>query len=777
MESAVISPSLWISSKSFQGLTGTSRAAVVKLLAKCFDGGTWNGTALQVRKNGRAYEVHAASLPLPLYTKLRDQNPDLFKPAEPQVVELPVNPDVDMDRVAMLTRNWRLAEWKAELIAPALAYPPRSRPRKAVLERIAAQEHIRPTDGKPVRFTLRLLQSYCLDFEEGGVEGLMRKARTLETEHRHLINKKWDEACPLPEFEKRRIAQEVEQHIRNLWVSGATSRDKVRQFASANLYELCHAAGWTEATLQQCDVGQYIVERNQDCRVVAIKHKDAKRHFDKYKPRVARSRETFKPGEAIVGDVHPVDVLLMRPDGSEYTARMIAWYDLGTNRFFYTLLHPGPRQSVTQADVARSFFEMCQAWGVPSLLYLDNGSEYKWDEMMDAFTTFSLMVKQLRVRIESIEALQAQFAAEAVPPEDDAPMLPSLDTSEDHKALVRAKPYNAPAKPIEGAFSALEKVLAMVPGYIGGDRMAKRLSRVGRRPDVYPGDRDAFDASFADAVSTYHNTPQRGFLKGMSPNEKAAAMEGHVKTFAPEIVFRMAFAEELRPKVQTGGIVVDGRWYYDDALIPSATRRVLVRYAKWAPDAVILVRERPAQGEAKYVLVRERPVYSMFDPAGAVESSRRESVQNRNYRELRKGTKQLDLLDEMQRYNRVHHGLLVTQTRAGRELVTQQIGMTSDLAALQGQLSAPNPNPVERLGAGDLMDSKGVIHKPPTLEEIQKEREAERAAKANRNRILDAKPVETTQPARRFSAVSDDAMEESRKVREAAERKRRLNGG
>jgi hypothetical protein len=75
------------------------------------------------------------------------------------------------------------------------------------------------------------------------------------------------------------------------------------------------------------------------------------------------------------------------------------------------------------------------------------------------------------------------------------------------------------------------------------------------------------------------------------------------------------------------------------------------------------------------------------------------------------------------------------------------------------------------------MDGKGVIHKPPTLEEIQKEREAERASKAKKNLILDAKPVETTQPARRMSVVPDDAMEESRKVREAAERKRRLNGG
>lgn len=782
---------MWIGAEQFQALAGVKKSAACYALKKCCEAeaATWRGVHLKVRQiagvggaSGRSYQVHAASLPLPLYTKFRDQNPDLFKPAQLPATTKTVTPDVDLSRVSLLVNHRHEAEWKAEIIAPALAYRAKTPARSMVLQQLAEKDFIRPTDGKPVKFSLAKLRQFCTAFELGGIEALVRKQRAREAEHRHLINRKWEKACPLAQPVKTRIAEAVEQYVVDLWGNGAPSRDKVRHMASAKLFELCREAGWADATLQACDVGQYLVERNQGARDLATRHRDAKHFADKHKPRVARTREGFAPGEAIVADVHPVDVLLLRPDGSTYTARMIAWYDLGTNRFFYTLLHPGPRQSVTQADIARSFFELCQAWGVPRKLYMDNGSEYKWEEMMDAFRLFTVLVKEMEAKIESLEALEAHFAAEDAGEAlvGDESLSQGVAVTSGEGAIVRAKPYNASAKPVEGAFSALEKLLSMLPGYIGGDRMNKRLAKVGKQPDAYPGDAEAFNLAFAAAVETYHNTPQRGFLGGLTPNQKAESIpEGYTVTFAPEIVFRVAFAEERTPKVHSGGIQLDGRWYYDDALIPYATRKVTVRFAKWAPNAVILVRERALPGVSQYALIRERPVFGMFDPAGAVESSRREGVQNRHFRALKKRVGQLDMLEEMQRYNRVHQHLADERQAEGGHAVSKvrQIGMNDEMQALQRQLGEPNPNPALDVGAGDILASNGVVSRVPTLEEIQKEREAERSAKAQKNLILDAKPVETTQPARRMSVVPDDALEESRKVREAAERKRRLNGG
>lgn len=723
----------WIPVRVFCALAEISRVSASEALRRCSDGGTWNGTALQVRKNGRAYEVHAASLPLPLYTKFRDQSPDLFKPAQLPATTRTVTPDVDLSRISLLVKHRHEAEWKAEIIAPALKWPWKTPARAAVLRQLAEKDYIRPTDGKPVSFSPKTLGKFCSDFEMGGIDALVREPRAKEEEHRYLINKKWEKACPLELPVKTRIAEAVEQYVVDLWGNGAPSRDKVRHMASAKLFTLCREAGWADATLKACDVGQYVVERNQGYRDLAIRHRDAKRFSDKHKPRVARTREGLAPGEAIVADVHPVDVLLLRPDGNTYTTKMIAWYDLGTNRFFYTLLHLEPRKSVTQADIARSFFELCQAWGVPRKLYMDNGSEYKWAEMMDAFRAFVVLVKEMEVRMESLEALEARFTAEDAgesPVGDDVPSQDAAVTSA-NSAIVRAKPYNAAAKPVEGAFSALEKILSMLPGHIGGDRMNKKLAKVGKQPDPYPGDAEAFNLAFDEAVQSYHNTPQRGFLGGLTPNQKAEIVpEGYTVTFAPEVVFRVAFAEERTPKVQTSGIQINGRWYYDDALIPYVTNKVTVRFAKWAPSAVILVRDHPLPGVGQYTVIHERRVFGMFDPAGAVESSRREGVQNRNFRALKQRVGKMDMLEEMQRYNRVHQHLADERQAEGGHAApkVRQIGMNDEMKALQGQLEIQNPNPVELLGAGEIIDGKGDVHRLPSREEVLNENEALRQA-------------------------------------------------
>lgn len=763
---------MWLGYASFAAIAEIAPRNARRALSRAFEGLEWNGTALQVRKNGRAYEVHAASLPLALYTKFRDQNPALFQPAQLPATTKTVNPDVDLSRVSLMVNHRREAEWKAELIEPALRWRAGSRARVAVLRQLADKTHIRPTDGKPVTFSADTLRKFCTEFEDGGVEALTRKPRAREAAHRHLVNRKWDDACPLDISDKTRIAQAVEQYVIDLWANGAPSRDKVRNMASARLFELCREAGWAEASLTLCDVGQYIVERNQDVRDLAIRSKDAKRFSDKYKPRVARTREGFAPGEAIVADVHPVDILLQRDDGSTYTPRMIAWYDLGTNRFFYSLLHPGPRQSVTQADIARSFFELCQAWGMPRKLYMDNGSEYKWDEMMDAFRLFAVMVQEMEVRIESFEALEARFAAEDAGDEVREDETPGQETSATSggEAIVRAKPYNAAAKPVEGAFSALEKVLSMLPGHIGGDRMNKRLSKVGKQPDTYSGDAEAFSRDFAGAVESYHNTSQRGFLRGLTPNQKAEIIpEGHTVTFAPEIVFRAAFAEERTPKVHSGGIQLDGRWYYDDALIPYATRKVTVRFAKWAPDAVILVRDRPLPGVSQYALIRERKVFGMFDPAGAVEASRREGVQSRHYRALKRRVGKLDMAEELHSYNRVHQRIADERQAEGGHAApkVRQIGMNDDMRALQGQLEIQNPNPVELLGAGEIIDKEGDIHRLPSREEVLKEKEEQRQAQPKPVPIkCEIGPRKERNLVRESTlAIADKALEEARQRR------------
>jgi len=334
---------------------------------------------------------------------------------------------------------------------------------------------------------------------------------------------------------------------------------------------------------------------------------------------------------------------------------MIAWYDLATNRCFYTLLHPEPGRSVTQADVTRSFVDLCMAWGVPSKLYIDNGPEYIGAELVDGFDALKGIGYELELKLNEIAALEAKWAAGL----DEAQ---TIDADQqggtgDGRALIRAKPYNAAAKPVEGAFSAKEKVLSMLPGYIGGDRMNKHVGKVGREPDPYPGTAEAFDRDFAEAMAFFHNLPQRGHLGGVSPNERYEAMREQARVTRAEMpVFLLAFSVERQLKVRTQGVQLGakegGKWYMADALVPLIGTRQTFRIAKWRPEAIILVRR--INGKWAYDVIHERRAFGFFDPEGAKEAARLNALRKSHIRYLRGTAPNVDLQSAERRPARVN---------------------------------------------------------------------------------------------------------------------------
>ncbi len=768
-EKRVVEAVSWIGAQRFAELAGCSVRAAQKALKNAVAGKTWNGFSLRAREVGRSLELDARTLPAHLYEKFYEGNRDVVSLAT-------VSPDAKdflqtqrAVNVELRTKQYQVAKWHAEIIEPALAFARGTRGRGEALRALAEKTHIRPTDGRPMRFTEATLREFCARFEDGGVHALMRKPRRQEDQPRCRVNRRWDAECPLPEPVKSRLAEEIEDYVRGLWAAGAPSRSKVRMMASAELSKRCREAGWEEATPQRCDVGQYLVERCQDVRRVAVYHRDAKRFDDSFRPRIQRERSNFAPGDVIVGDVHPVDVYLKRQDGSTYTPRMIAWYDLATNRTFWTLLHCEPNRSVTQADVTQSFVEMCMAWGIPRKLYLDNGSEYKWDTMVRGFETLAALGADLDVRIERAEALASKWEREGTE-EDSGEVAESIEhLANPGRAIVRARPYNAAAKPIEGAFSAKEKVLAMLPGYIGGDRMRKRVAKVGGPAHTYEGTPEEFDRDFADAMAFFHSIPQRGHLKGMSPDEAFAAMGSEsTATFADPVVFVIAFSEEKTLKVRTQGVQLGaregGRWYYGDELIPLIGTRQRFRIAKWSPEQIVLVRTGSA-GEY-YTAIHEARAFGFFDQEGAREANRREGIAKRHIREMKKAVPAIELQQAMrtvvEEARRVSPELLPAQPQNVR-----RISLTPELQALSEQLDGDNPNPQVKLGPGEFRDKDGVVHRLPSRGEIlQEEADAETPV-----RLFPDYKVERPEPKPKspFDAeeIGRKALEEIRRKKQA----------
>ena len=267
-------------------------------------------------------------------------------------------------------------------------------------------------------------------------------------------------------------------------------------------------------------------------------------HFDKYRPRVKRDSSLLRPMQLVVGDVHSIDIVVTRPDGTTATPRLIAWYDGATHRIFPTIILLDKGKGITRADVWASFAEMVvnedspgKGWGLPERLYLDNGSEYNGRKrrfgkgplggVIEGFHLLSSINLSMR---EFVGELWREFTAEPfdhphadTPDQEQSPAFEMLDSG-----VTRSQPYNAPGKlGIEGAFASLEKVLKMLPGHIGGDRMKKKTPKHGKEPPAW-GSAAEFEAAFTHALALWHNKPQAGDLKGKSPNQayQAAIDEG-----------------------------------------------------------------------------------------------------------------------------------------------------------------------------------------------------------------------------------------------------------
>lgn len=652
----------WLSSKELAALAGgPNRRNASDACKVCYEGGKWRGVALEVRKkNGKVYEISALSLPPDLYAKWLEAQPKPLTPvAEP--VQLPAVLENRHDKLAA-PESIEEAKWKRALIEPALAHPARSRERGSVIKDIAAREHTKPC-GKVVRIAARTLFQWIEQYERDGLQGLLRKRRN--DGPRVLITQKWDAVCPLADDIKGRIATAIDKYIASLWRSANPGWCNVANLAQSKLMELSGEAGWPDASLENCKLTRAAVEKHRKYGLVHTAEKDAKRLFDHYRPRISRDHSLLLPMQEVVGDVHPLDVLVMRDDGSIATPRLIAWYDVATHRLTGDLILLDTGSGVTQADVWASFARMVEKWGYPERLYLDNGREYNGrprrfakgalDGVMEGFNTLSGLVLAMR---EFTGALMTEFTAElrAIHDPDryldtpnleyDTPAAPELRGS----GVTRAQPYNAPGKTgIEGEFSALEKALAMLPiGYIGGNRMNKRTPKLGKQTAPWPS-MEKFEAAFEDILTYRQNQQQAGNLNGKSPNEalQAAQDADWQASRVPREALIYAMSETRDCMVHRGGVEVDGQRYEGDELIPLSKRKIKIRFAKWAPERIVYAPDLENPKEVAWI-ERVR-LFHPLDEAGAREAARRNGLLRKHIGRLKAETELIDTAAEISR--------------------------------------------------------------------------------------------------------------------------------
>ena len=514
-------------------------------------------------------------------------------------------------------------------------------------------------------FSERTIRGWVAEYEQRGLAALKRKPRSDRGTARVRVSREWDrhvaEAGLAPD-ESDHIASDLQHYVRSLWANPTTFAGwkQTAFFASAELRRLTMEAlgsdADTGAMRSICAVPRVFVERERAYRAVGIHDRDRKRHEDISRPRIQRSIEGMRPMQRVMGDVHPLDIYYRRDDGSMATAKLVAFLDVATHRIRFDAVFLEKGEGVRTERVVRSFIDMVrdERWGLPSGLYLDNGSEYQWD----GFINDALNLSSMTIHLDG--SLPAQRAT----------------------ATSRAQAYNAAAKGVlEGAFHLLEqRFFSLLPGYVGGNRLLKKSANVGKTPDCWTGSRAELSEAIRNVQALHNAAPQHGRLRGLSPDEQFAALvqAGWKRTDMGEHDLYAVFcAKEIRT-VRQGVIRFNGRVFYDDALAAlSASTPVTIGIPKWGEhDRLAVWDER-----GRFLCVAEPDrVYFHEDTAGAIEASRRQKIQSGSIRRMREAVSPLNGRDliaqsasEVVIASKPQRGAVVrfdpNQTMAGQELV------------------------------------------------------------------------------------------------------------
>ncbi|MCX8016347.1 MAG: FAD-binding protein, partial [Rhodocyclaceae bacterium] len=494
-------------------------------------------------------------------------------------------------------------------------------------------------------------------YKHGGDAALADKDRADKGQARGIVSAEWEAAMRsalVPEDKMLEVAAELTRVIRGLWAqAGKPSWKQVAMLAETRLISMtAELLGADERTAKRfCKLSRRFVEGERRFSLVAVKDRDAKGFYDKT-PAIQRTRAALKPGDCVFGDVSPADIPVLRPDGEIAWARLIAWMDAATNMLHITGHLPGKGAGVRREHVALSFTAVCQSapFGMPKRLYLDNGSEYSWAQMLDAWRELTRLTQGVFGGVWDAPAAGEHFGI-----------------------VTRSLPFKPRAKLIEGAFGNLLRFMGWHPAFSGSDRMRKKVATLGK--GVQPIPVEDLKGFLAQAVAAYNATPQEGHLAGKSPAERMAEFlaDGFEPYQAPAEVLGFAFGETHEVRCRMGQVRVGGWTYYDKALIALDDEKVTVRWPRHAPDAAYVFHRNRFVAAATPM-----PVFAWGDPEGAKHAARLASEAREVVEVMRGQVAWLDPRDLMGEFARLG-GVAQVVEEAGRRAA--KIALTPEAQA------------------------------------------------------------------------------------------------
>lgn len=419
----------------------------------------------------------------------------------------------------------------------------------------------------------------------------------------------------LSETAQAAIAAELDNRVKRLWASAASQAGwrTIARYAAQDLYSLCceHGADLPEAELRTlCRVPRSYIcrwERRRH-RKTHIARTDAKAFHDTL-PSIRRQRPAW-PLEVAVLDVTQSDIYCVRSnDGSQQKIALLFLLDWCTGMLFGHAYARRKGEGVRQEHTAASFLVFAAQVGLPEILYIDRGPEYRWVQQLEN--------AGITTRIQSTPYLARSKVVEPV-----------------HRV------YN-------------EQFLSQFPSYIGSNRLHKKTEAVGQPPPSFDGSIQEALAMHEQAVALYNATPQG--RDGRSPYDrwKAAVDSG----FQPQRIDVETMVEVLGQKeprmVRRGAVRLDGWEYSSDELCRAADlegERVTVHspLIKGFPPSVF-------GPDGRFIsLVHPVSSYGPTDPAGAKEAARIKKLRRQGARILEQQAPPADISPYQQQFLDIH---------------------------------------------------------------------------------------------------------------------------
>ncbi len=599
----------WITSDILAVAAGISERKSRQALENGISGRTWNGHTIEVTmvdaehggNAGKRYVVRVSSLPVDVQEKVREH---LRNQIDPKVLRI--------DEKGLAEHNW-----KVDVIRPILAQPKGSPERQAEYYRLAGTERI-GWRGKPVKLAFSTLKLWVKRYEENqGMQlCLAQIVRTDKGKQRVFVSREWQRAVPFDLSTREAIHNDLKIYVRSL-IKGGAQRKQGRILASDKLKDMTEAYGFIINNPRRAEEVFRIplnFWREEYAFKAVYRHLKDRKASEDDAPRVRRTVEGLAPMEVVVMDLHHINVLVRRENGSLATPKLLAFHDLGTYRVFCEIVFFEEGGGVRNSDIITAFTNMCQdpAFGVPQFLYADNGSEYGFaDYLADALKLGSKVIA---------------FNGEA-----------------ERSRIIRAKPYNAAAKHVEGWFRQMnQQYFRHIAGWIDDDRMNPKRPTLGKLPAPFEGDFDALEATIRGQLTAYEHMPQQGALAGLSP---AKRFREHVSNGWKAIVMNpddllTVFTKPETRFVRKHGIDLKGTSWTCDGLLEYFERQVLVHIPVYHGFSAVLVTD--LDGNEIGVAVADRE-FNVLDARGAKESARRKSVRNKALTKLKNSVPDIDV--------------------------------------------------------------------------------------------------------------------------------------